>query len=323
MLPLFIKTGQAYAVDPPSITVNPSTINPFQSFTVIVELCESDEQIRVGFKRSQDITYEGWLTLSRTDSNGRLERSIDNMTDPGVYSARINCKGQNWDFANKLTVNELDADEITITHEQDGTGAKLLVGGCPPNSEVLIDWRRYHSSGVLMQSGQLEDTSDADGNSESNFPEPGDYIVDAACGGANSPDYSFTITSDGSTHVFPTQPPPPEPPCNNLSDGKCLSVDTAIGVINTNGAEILYSIFVILLSLSGGIMVIIIMYAGYLLMTSRGNPEQIQKAREMLIAAITGFLFIVFSYVILGVITTDILHLPGFGYDVDCVIGPC
>jgi hypothetical protein len=47
-------------------------------------------------------------------------------------------------------------------------------------------------------------------------------------------------------------------------------------------------------------------------MVSRGNPEQVQQAREQFTAAIVGLMFIIFSLVILQSIGFDILQLPGF-----------
>jgi cell division protein FtsX len=68
-----------------------------------------------------------------------------------------------------------------------------------------------------------------------------------------------------------------------------------------------------LLGLAGGIAVILIIIAGYRLMASQGNPEAVQAAREQIISAIVGLVFVIFSLVILQVIGVDILKIPGFG----------
>ena len=88
--------------------------------------------------------------------------------------------------------------------------------------------------------------------------------------------------------------------------------DTALGKISTNVSGFSKSLFGIVLGISGGIAVILIILSGYKLMTSRGNPEQLQQAKEQLTAAIVGLLFIIFSLVILQSIGVDILQLPGF-----------
>lgn len=100
---------------------------------------------------------------------------------------------------------------------------------------------------------------------------------------------------------------------NNLrSQIKCESVSTGLGNIKTDPFQLVKSIMSVMLSLAGGIAVILIIISGYRLMTSQGNPEAVQGAREQLTSAIVGFLFIIFSLVILQVIGVDILHIPGF-----------
>ncbi|OGH15728.1 MAG: hypothetical protein A3C22_00830 [Candidatus Levybacteria bacterium RIFCSPHIGHO2_02_FULL_37_10] len=109
----------------------------------------------------------------------------------------------------------------------------------------------------------------------------------------------------------PTYPPPP---CAEgcFKDGKCTCVDTAIGRISTNPAEFVKSVFSLVLGLSGGIALILIIFSGYKLIASQGNPEKTTAARDQLISAIVGLLFIIVSFVILEVIGVDILKIPGF-----------
>ncbi|MBI1982460.1 MAG: hypothetical protein HYS68_02675 [Candidatus Levybacteria bacterium] len=115
---------------------------------------------------------------------------------------------------------------------------------------------------------------------------------------------------------FPTAtlpPPPPPPPCTKWEGNKCIAVGTAIGEISTNPIGFVKSIFGVILSLSGGIALLLIILSGYKLMFSQGNPEKAQEAKETLTAAIVGLLFIIFSLAILQVIGVDILKIPGFG----------
>ena len=132
-----------------------------------------------------------------------------------------------------------------------------------------------------------------------------------------NPDGSLALTPDpngtdlqGPQKTFPTPPLP----CLTLSpNGGCDTVKTAIGNINTNPAGFIKSIFSLILSISGGLALLLIIYSGYQLMVARGNPEALQAARDQLIAAIVGLVFIIFSLVILQVIGVDILRIPGFG----------
>ncbi len=209
----------------------------------------------------------------------------------------------------------------------------VQVANCPANSTVSFEIFRQDIGGnspVNYDSGTAK--ADKDGVAEYRPGRPLDHlgglindltqaawIARATCGG-DSADYRFNpedvenpdpAAQDPAS--FPTEPQPPKPPCNEYAaDGKCAKVDTAIGALCTDEKCFMESIFVLLLSLSGGISVLVMIYAGYLYMVSRGNPEQLQRAREMIISAIVGLLFIVFSFIILETITGDILRLPGF-----------
>lgn len=102
------------------------------------------------------------------------------------------------------------------------------------------------------------------------------------------------------------------PPCN-FTNGICTSVNTPFGAIQTDIAGLTKNIFSVLLGLSGGVAILLIIAAGYQMMTSQGNPEKVKEARERLTAAIVGLLFIIFSVTILQIIGVDILQIPGFG----------
>ncbi len=93
----------------------------------------------------------------------------------------------------------------------------------------------------------------------------------------------------------------------------CLRVRTAFGMVSTGATDFTRWALGFVLSIGGGIIFIIILVAGYKLMTSQGDPDKVKNAREQLTAAIVGFIFIIFSLVILELITRDILGLPGFG----------
>lgn len=95
------------------------------------------------------------------------------------------------------------------------------------------------------------------------------------------------------------------------NQGGCSQVDTAIGPITATPGGIAGSIMTILMSLSGGVAILLVIAAGYQLITSQGNPEKVKEGRERLISAIVGLLFIIFSVAILQIIGIDILHIPG------------
>jgi hypothetical protein len=90
-------------------------------------------------------------------------------------------------------------------------------------------------------------------------------------------------------------------------------IDTAIGCIPFTTESGLFT-FILgwAIGIAGGIAFLLIIVAGFLYITSAGDPKKVQAAKELLTAAITGLLFLIFSAFILRVIGVDILGLPGF-----------
>ena len=94
-------------------------------------------------------------------------------------------------------------------------------------------------------------------------------------------------------------------------NGRCPNkVPSGLGVnLPTNAEGFIQTVLGIALSVAGGIATVLIIVSGYKLMVSRGNPQQLEGAREQLTAAIVGLLFVIFSLVILEFIGTDILGI--------------
>lgn len=67
------------------------------------------------------------------------------------------------------------------------------------------------------------------------------------------------------------------------------------------------------IGIGGGIAFLLIVYAGFMIMTSAGNPERIKAGQELLTSAIAGLIMLIFSIFILKIIGVDILGIPGFG----------
>lgn len=104
-------------------------------------------------------------------------------------------------------------------------------------------------------------------------------------------------------HIF-ADTPTPTPPCQG---GIC---QTAVGAFHTDVSGFIGDVFRIILGASGGIALLLIISGGYKLMTSQGNSEKTQEARETITSAILGLLFIIFSTTLLEFIGIDVL---GFG----------
>lgn len=66
------------------------------------------------------------------------------------------------------------------------------------------------------------------------------------------------------------------------------------------------------LSIIGGVAVLFIIYGGYLYLTSKGNPVNVEKGKRYIFYAILGLLLAVFGYVFIQLLAVNILHIPGF-----------
>jgi hypothetical protein len=92
-------------------------------------------------------------------------------------------------------------------------------------------------------------------------------------------------------------------------------IQTAIGCIPVLGGQQAFLEFILTwaIGVGGGIAFLLIVYAGFLIMTSQGNPERLKAGQELLTAAISGVVLLVLSVFILNIIGVKILEIPGFG----------
>ena len=102
-------------------------------------------------------------------------------------------------------------------------------------------------------------------------------------------------------------------PLNPLQGCGLSAVNTAIGCIPIGNSNSFIT-FVLgwALGISGGIALILIIVSAFLIMTSQGDPRRLQAGKELLTAAITGLLLLIFSVFILDLLGVRILRLPGF-----------
>lgn len=66
------------------------------------------------------------------------------------------------------------------------------------------------------------------------------------------------------------------------------------------------------IGIAGAISFLYFLYGCFLVLTSAGNPERVEAAKQIITSAISGLLLIIFSVFLLHVIGVDILRLPGF-----------
>jgi hypothetical protein len=96
----------------------------------------------------------------------------------------------------------------------------------------------------------------------------------------------------------------------------CLANETLtdFGCIPNNPVGFVEKFYGIGLVFIGGVALLGIIYAGYLLMTSQGNPMQVTKGKRYLYSSIAGILLAVFALIFIEVIAVNILQIPGFSH---------
>lgn len=114
-------------------------------------------------------------------------------------------------------------------------------------------------------------------------------------------------------------PVPNDSKSNILCDNE-KGISTAIGCIPVLGSGGMNDFLAFILrwatGIGSGIAFVLMLYSGFMIMTSQGNPERMQAGRELLTSAISGLLLIIFSIFILKFIGIDILGLCKFGFGI-------
>ncbi len=93
-------------------------------------------------------------------------------------------------------------------------------------------------------------------------------------------------------------------------------INTAIGCVGVLGGtdQFLGGLLRWAIGVGGGIAFLLILYAGFMIMTSAGDPTRLKAGQELLTSAISGLILLVFSIFVLKFIGVDILGLGAFGF---------
>lgn len=90
-------------------------------------------------------------------------------------------------------------------------------------------------------------------------------------------------------------------------------INTAIGCVpvlaNDNGKSFANFLLKWGIGVGSGIAFLLILYSGFMIMTSTGNPERLKAGQELLTSAISGILLLIFSIFLLNLIGVNILGI--------------
>lgn len=115
------------------------------------------------------------------------------------------------------------------------------------------------------------------------------------CDGSNCPTYP----GPGSTG---------ENPCKGGPDGTPIC-PTALGDIPANPIKFAEKFLRIAIGIGGGIAFILMVFGAIRVLTSSGDQQRLSGGRDMIVAAIAGILFIIFSVLILRFVGIQILGI--------------
>jgi glucose uptake protein GlcU len=87
---------------------------------------------------------------------------------------------------------------------------------------------------------------------------------------------------------------------------------TEIGCIPNDPVGFVQKFYGVGLGLIGGVALLFIIYGGYIVLTSQGNPMRLNNGKSYIMYSLIGLLIAVFGYVIIQVMVIDILKIPGF-----------
>lgn len=90
-------------------------------------------------------------------------------------------------------------------------------------------------------------------------------------------------------------------------------IKTALGCIPVRPQLFVFWLLNRAISIGAGIAFLIMIWGGFQVMTSSGDPEKLQEGKNILVSAGAGLLFIIFSTFILELIGINILKIPGWG----------
>jgi len=88
---------------------------------------------------------------------------------------------------------------------------------------------------------------------------------------------------------------------------------SAIGCLPTDFSALIKKyVFTTGVGIAGGVSFLYFLYGIFIILTSSGNAEKIEEAKQIITSALAGLLLIIFSIFLLSVIGVQILQLPGF-----------
>ena len=89
-------------------------------------------------------------------------------------------------------------------------------------------------------------------------------------------------------------------------------IATDLGCFPNDPVGFVQKFYGIGLGFVAGVALLALIYGGYAILTSRGDPARVNNGKSYIYYAIAGLLLAIFGYVFIQTVLIDILHVPGF-----------
>ena len=89
-------------------------------------------------------------------------------------------------------------------------------------------------------------------------------------------------------------------------------ISTDLGCFPNDPVGFVQKFYGVGLGFVAGIALLALIYGGYIIMTSGGDPARVNNGKSYIYYAIAGLLLAIFGYVFIQTVLVDILHVPGF-----------
>lgn len=120
----------------------------------------------------------------------------------------------------------------------------------------------------------------------------------------------FTVLLYGGALISPTvsnaQPVAPSKNC------KLNEIQTDFGCFPNDPIGFMQKFYGYGVGFAGGLSLLVLIWGGYTILASRGEPRQLNVGKSYILYAIVGLLLAIFGYVFFELIAVDILRIPGF-----------
>ncbi len=279
------------------------------------------------YEVAQLLDKKGYIYTTDIYNSKREERRNNGIEDKSIftpssdiddYEALLNCGFADNPNKNRCCPTDVDIPELTdLTVGSDFKDDSCWFGlaNCPPwmTSAGLQEKAMLLVGGDLNEKiTELQALSEQDGG-QLKACYVGTCQSNGFCEGGGGADVCIKYIDKGEKAYESCSA------CmqHNVGSNQDKKVFTALGCINTSFDGFISDVFSLGIGIAGLTALFCIIYAAFMLQTSQGNPEQIQKAQENLTSCISGLILIIFSVLFLRIIGGDILKIPGFTNQID------